>query len=346
MHNLGYNCIPLKNLSLCSGGFAFLCDSIEQGFKIFESDAFISINFREPWTPTRTLTLDNLFSKDFKDFTAIPPPVKKLKQIAQKATNVSSSLVIMEIARPKFSTSTSSLRFKRINRELALIYKSPHPDIHVYPCQSDLNFWNIIVKGPELTPYEGGHFHLYVNLTDEYPLKPPEIRCLTQIYHLNINSSGRICISILNSDYGPEITILKLLQSIYGLLMNPEDVDSLDTIIASAYRNSKNTYDETAALWTKNYAYKQISELLVDINKNEIKRNVPPDFICPLTNQIMDEPVRCDVSGMVYEKVSIESFIQENGYDPLNKQPATLNNLHAEKYLEMSITRFKNLNFS
>ena len=340
--NLGENCITLKNMSLCTGGFAFWCESIEKGFKIFESDAFISVKFRESWTSQSNVTIKELESGTFKIFTAIPPPVKKPVQIKLKAANVSSSLMAMEITKPKFSSQTSSIRFKRINRELAMIHKNPHPDIQIYPCESDLNFWNAIILGPHSTPYQGGIFHIYISLPDEYPLKPPEIRFLTQIYHLNVNSSGRICISILNSDYGPEITILRILQSIYGLLMNPEDLDSLDTNIASIYRCSRQKYDETAATWTNLYAKKPVLELLQGINQNEILSDVPAEFICPITKKIMIEPRRCEVSGITYEREEIENYIREFNCDPITKQPATLSDLHKQDYLEISIKRFNN----
>ena len=340
--NLGEDCTSLKNISLCSGGFAFWCESMEKGFKIFESDAFISIKFRESCASHPNLSIDELESSKFKSFTVIPPPVKKPNQIKLKAANVSSSLMAMEIAKPKFSSQNISIRFKRINRELAMVHKNPHPDIQIYPCECDLNFWNAIILGPDSTPYQGGIFHIYISLPDEYPIKPPEIRFLTPIYHLNVNSSGRICISILNSDYGPEITILRLLQSIYGLLMNPEDLDSLDTNIASIYRSSRQLYDETAVTWTALYAKKPVLELLEGINQREVLSDIPTEFICPISQKIMTEPIFCQVSGITYEKEIIENYIREFNCDPLTKQPATLSDLHRQHFLENCIKKFKN----
>ena len=50
----------------------------------------------------------------------------------------------------------------------------------------------------------------------------------TQIYHCNINSSGRICHSSLDNHYVPTMTVKEIINYIYGLLMDPEPADPLD----------------------------------------------------------------------------------------------------------------------
>lgn len=54
-----------------------------------------------------------------------------------------------------------------------------------------------------LTRHLGGVFKLELFLTDDYPMVPPKIRFLTQIYHPNVDKLGRICLDVLKSTWLP-----------------------------------------------------------------------------------------------------------------------------------------------
>uniref|UniRef100_A0A669BTH2 UBC core domain-containing protein n=1 Tax=Oreochromis niloticus TaxID=8128 RepID=A0A669BTH2_ORENI len=69
---------------------------------------------------------------------------------------------------------------KRIVEELKCLHCDPHPFFRVYPSESDLTFWRILMQGPPDTPYEKGVFELYCQFGPEYPVKPPLIRFVTR----------------------------------------------------------------------------------------------------------------------------------------------------------------------
>jgi len=50
--------------------------------------------------------------------------------------------------------------------------------------------WDLVLKGPPLSAYEGGFFHLSMNFGMEYPFKPPEIKLLTKIFHPNMGEAA------------------------------------------------------------------------------------------------------------------------------------------------------------
>ena len=54
--------------------------------------------------------------------------------------------------------------------------------------------WTITMKGPIGTPYEDGIFIIDWNFPDEYPFKPPKIKFLTEILHINWDKDGKICL--------------------------------------------------------------------------------------------------------------------------------------------------------
>lgn len=54
------------------------------------------------------------------------------------------------------------------------------------PIEKDLFTWCANIKGPEGTPYEGGVFHLVINIPESYPHNPPSITLKTCIPHPNV----------------------------------------------------------------------------------------------------------------------------------------------------------------
>ena len=65
---------------------------------------------------------------------------------------------------------------------------------------SDDNYfeWDAQVSGPEGTPFEDGLFVAKLVFPQDYPLNPPTMRFVTEIFHPNIYPDGRVCISILH----------------------------------------------------------------------------------------------------------------------------------------------------
>lgn len=61
--------------------------------------------------------------------------------------------------------------------------------------------------GPGGCPWVGGKFRFHVVCSEEYNMTPPTVKCLTRIWHPNINEEGDVCLSILrNSSVGNDGT--------------------------------------------------------------------------------------------------------------------------------------------
>jgi ubiquitin-conjugating enzyme E2 N len=128
---------------------------------------------------------------------------------------------------------------KRLEKELNNIKNEPLPNILIEQNKDNLREFFIEMIGPDDTPYEKGIFNLELFLPREYPIVPPKIRFLTKIYHPNIDKLGRICISILKSEWSPALTIKSVLLSIQSLLADPNINDPLDTKIGEHWLNNK-----------------------------------------------------------------------------------------------------------
>ncbi|KAF3656307.1 SUMO-conjugating enzyme UBC9 [Capsicum annuum] len=82
------------------------------------------------------------------------------------------------------------------------------------------------------TDWEGGHYPLTMQFSEDYPSKPPKCKFPPNFFHPNVYPSGTVCLSILNEDSGwrPAITVKQILVGIQDLLdlPNPDDPAQTD----------------------------------------------------------------------------------------------------------------------
>uniref|UniRef100_A0A804J255 UBC core domain-containing protein n=1 Tax=Musa acuminata subsp. malaccensis TaxID=214687 RepID=A0A804J255_MUSAM len=58
--------------------------------------------------------------------------------------------------------------------------------------------WNVTIIGPPDTLYDGGYFNAIMSFPSNYPNSPPSVRFTSEMWHPNVYSDGRVCISILH----------------------------------------------------------------------------------------------------------------------------------------------------
>ncbi|XP_037938009.1 probable ubiquitin-conjugating enzyme E2 7 [Teleopsis dalmanni] len=99
---------------------------------------------------------------------------------------------------------------------------------------SDIYNWEIVIMGPPDTIFEGGVFNAVLSFPIEYPLRPPTMKFLSNMWHPNIYADGTVCISILQDsrDFAwgnyragecwlPVHTVQTILLSVVSLLSDP-----------------------------------------------------------------------------------------------------------------------------
>ena len=144
----------------------------------------------------------------------------------------------------------------RIKKELQDLKMDPPHNCSGGPIEeSDLFEWEATIIGPEGSPYQEGIFKLKIFFPQEYPFKSPKIMFLTKIFHPNINSTGSICLDILQSQWSPALTISKVLLSICSLLTDPNPDDPLEPDVGKLYKNNLDDFNKTAKEWTINFAH-------------------------------------------------------------------------------------------
>lgn len=81
---------------------------------------------------------------------------------------------------------TTSVASKRLFQEYKHLTQDPPDGITAGPVEEDdLFVWEALIEGPEGTPYEGGIFPAELKFPKDYPLMPPTMKFLCDIWHPN-----------------------------------------------------------------------------------------------------------------------------------------------------------------
>lgn len=80
----------------------------------------------------------------------------------------------------------NSVASKRLFQEYKHLTTDPPDGITAGPVnEDDLFLWEAMIQGPEGTPYEGGVFPAELKFPKDYPLMPPTMKFLCDIWHPN-----------------------------------------------------------------------------------------------------------------------------------------------------------------
>jgi len=183
----------------------------------------------------------------------------------------------------------------RLQKELKDSVKNPTEGIIIeLPDEANIYKWYIFMKGPPDTPYDGGIFKLEMNFPKDYPNTPPEVKFLTDVWHPNVYTDGKVCISILhvpdpmNSQesadecWRPIHTSESIVMSIISMLADPNISSPANVDASKEYRDKKD-------------AFRQRVLKLVEKSKKE----VPAGFEWPKAKKPVKQP-------------EIDEFLEDN----------------------------------
>ncbi|RKP09616.1 ubiquitin-conjugating enzyme/RWD-like protein [Thamnocephalis sphaerospora] len=121
---------------------------------------------------------------------------------------------------------------------------------------ADLLSWKATMRGPEGSPYEGGRFHLTIQVPSNYPLQPPKIEFVTRVCHPNVRfATGEICLDILKTAWSPAWTLRSTCLAIALLLNHPEPSSPLNVDAANLLRcGDQLGYESLVRMYTRIYA--------------------------------------------------------------------------------------------
>lgn len=120
---------------------------------------------------------------------------------------------------------------------------------------SNIFHWELMIMGPPDTLYEGGFFKAHLIFPKEYPMMPPKMNFVSEIWHPNVHKTGEVCISILHDPgddkYGyesaserwlPIHTVTTIALSVISMLADPNDQSPANIDAAKEFREDPGTF--------------------------------------------------------------------------------------------------------
>lgn len=92
----------------------------------------------------------------------------------------------------------------RITKDIAAVQQGSDLSLAVAFRDSDVRSVRALIIGPPDTPYQYGFFEFNVHFGPEYPIKSPEVECISTDggqcrFNPNIYADGKVCLSILGT---------------------------------------------------------------------------------------------------------------------------------------------------
>lgn len=110
------------------------------------------------------------------------------------------------------------------------------------PDQSDVMNYKIVLK-PDEGVYRGGRFGFDLKIPNTYPFDPPKLKCLTKIFHPNIDQDGNVCLNILREDWKPVLTINSIIYGLLHLFYEPNPEDPLNKEAAQLLKQDRRQFE-------------------------------------------------------------------------------------------------------
>uniref|UniRef100_A0A915K3B9 Ubiquitin-conjugating enzyme E2 G2 n=1 Tax=Romanomermis culicivorax TaxID=13658 RepID=A0A915K3B9_ROMCU len=149
---------------------------------------------------------------------------------------------------------------KRLMAEYKQLTLNPPEGIIAGPAKEDNFFeWECLITGPDDTCFANGVFSAKLTFPSDYPLSPPKMIFISEMFHPNIYADGRVCISILHAPgddpmgyetsaerWSPVQSVEKILLSVVSMLAEPNDESPANVNAAKMWREDRRKFEETA----------------------------------------------------------------------------------------------------
>ncbi|KAL8973236.1 MAG: hypothetical protein Q9183_000089 [Haloplaca sp. 2 TL-2023] len=150
-------------------------------------------------------------------------------------------------------------RLRADHKDLAVQGLPPNylhpPDDFLQNTADDLNELNVLLVGPEGTPYSQGIWRVQLIIPDDYPKHPPKASFRSRIWHPNVEeNTGHICVETLKRDWESKLTLRHILLTISCLLINPNPDSALNSTAGRLLQEDYESFARQARLMTSIHA--------------------------------------------------------------------------------------------
>lgn len=204
----------LFKISRMTGGYAFAPKTQQTFFQIFLLETVVDIRTRpdivktacdypQTWATFSPKIADMSDPFNFPPcrphpnqndyFIALRDADRFLTRQTRQINNTSYSPSVRSMSTRSTSTAMTGTTLgsaggsaRTILAEIKEMINNPHEYMDVYVSESNMGFWKVAMQGPPASPYANGVFLLYLEIGQDFPLKPPSARFITPVLHPNI----------------------------------------------------------------------------------------------------------------------------------------------------------------
>lgn len=119
---------------------------------------------------------------------------------------------------------------------------------------ADLFNWEVALAGPPESPYRGGIFRFLFRFPADYPSGKVRVRCVTPIFHCNIDANGTVCLGDAGDSNGDQFTAACITRVLLSLLRLPQPEHALVHTAARLFERDRVAFDLAAHAWTLEHA--------------------------------------------------------------------------------------------
>ena len=300
-------------LTKMTGGICVRPVSIEDANPIFEDEAFFNSSMRK-YEPFLNRSCDSLKQEisGNRDLQAGCRRVPVQTTISTSGKFVTPSWVV----RDRKDRQDLTLRDARLVSELRMVAANANDSFEVYVDRKNIGIWTILVEGPEGSPYANRWWRLMMQFPREYPSNGPMVRFSDPPYHLNVSDQGRMIPPEVQDYYIESLHIFEIVEEIRIGLMSVNEKNPIDEDHLRVYRNS-GAYQAKIQEYNLSHSKGSVEEWNMMCEDAPLPEDdddvvVPRQFICPISDTIMVNPVRSPTTCLFYEKGTLEQLLRIN----------------------------------
>eukprot|EP01084_Bolivina_argentea_P124623 220842_1 len=121
---------------------------------------------------------------------------------------------------------------QRLEKELSILSQNTDTNLtfHTTSIDSNIFHWTATINVPSSkskhSPFEDGTYTLDIQIPDNYPVRPPQVKFVTPMFHPNIDKNGKIDILIFRGGWSPVLTIKRVLLTVLAVLHKPIHIEN------------------------------------------------------------------------------------------------------------------------
>lgn len=128
-----------------------------------------------------------------------------------------------------------------LHKDISELNLPKNTDISFPNGKDDLMNFEIVLR-PDEGYYQGGSFLFTFQVSPIYPHDAPKVKCMTKVYHPNIDLEGNVCLNILREDWKPVLNINTIVYGLYHLFTQPNHEDPLNHEAAAVMRDNPKSF--------------------------------------------------------------------------------------------------------